>query len=62
MREWTINELINRIHCWKYAYTKQVYAALSMQEKGNFEEDQDQAEMLIIQILEEKIDRGEEVK
>lgn len=54
MREWTIKELINRIHSWADVYNRENRKVLSFHERDEFEEEQNHARFLIIQILEEK--------
>ena len=53
-KEITIEDLVNRVHCWKEVYVRHVHNFLSIHERDEFEKRQDEFAVFMIQILKEK--------
>ena len=66
-KEITIEDLVNRVHCWKEVYVRHIRWFLSDHERDEFEKRQDEFAVFMIQVLEgkmgtvAKLNKGEKV-
>ena len=61
-KEITIENLVNRVHCWKEVYIRHIRHFLSIHEIDEFEKRQDEFAVFMIQILEEKMGPATKLK